>query len=178
MANLLRDHLIIRRARPDDVDALVEFSAAMARETEGRTLNKERLRRGTVAVFESPARGFYLVAELPNAPAGGLAGQLLITYEWSDWRNASFWWIQSVYVHPAWRGQGVYRRLHECIVREARACKEVCGIRLYVERENRTAQSAYGRVGLVQAAYLMFEEDFILGRRDGGSKEEQCNGRG
>lgn len=169
MPNLIRDHLIIRPACPDDTDVLVEFGAAMALETEGRTLDKERLRRGTVAVFASPDRGFYIVAELPGAPAGRVVGQLLVTYEWSDWRNATFWWIQSVYVHPAWRGRGVYRRLHEFIVREARARKDICGIRLYVERENRVAQSAYGRVGLAPTAYLVFEEDFVLGRQDDGS---------
>lgn len=161
------DRLMIRPARLDDLDVLVQFSAAMAQETEGRALDVERLRRGTAAVFESPARGFYRVAEWPGQPTGQVIGQLLITFEWSDWRNAAFWWIQSVYVRPDWRRRGVYRRMHEAIVQEARARPDVCGLRLYVERENRAAQTAYGRVGLLPAAYRVFEEDFVLPRRAG-----------
>jgi len=156
------DHLIIRPARLDDLEALVQFSAAMAMETEGRRLDETRLRRGTAAVFESPARGFYRVAEIPGPPADRAIGQLLVTFEWSDWRNATFWWIQSVYVHPDWRRRGVYRRMHEAIVREARARPDVCGVRLYVERENRIAQAAYDRMGLSPAAYRVFEQDFVL----------------
>src|SRR5437763_5662161 len=115
------DHLIVRPARPADLDLLVNFNAAMAMETEGRALDRERLRRGTQAVIESPARGFYLVAELHEGPLKVVVGQLLVTYEWSDWRNAAFWWIQSVYVDPAWRRKGVYRLMHETIVSQARA---------------------------------------------------------
>jgi GNAT superfamily N-acetyltransferase len=168
------DLLIVRPARRDDLDVLVQFSAAMALETEGRKLDEERLRRGTAAVFDLPARGFYRVAELPGRPRGRVIGQLLITFEWSDWRNASFWWIQSVYVHPDWRRKGIYRRMHEAILREARSCQDVCGVRLYVERENQAAHAAYHRVGLLPAAYRVFEEDFILPTRDGSG---HCDSR-
>ena len=146
---------------------LVKFSAAMAAETEGRTLDPERLRRGTAAVFERPAHGFYMVAEHAgvSGEAPQVIAQLLVTYEWSDWRNARFWWIQSVYVEPAWRKRGVYRRMHESIVAQARARGDVCGIRLYVERENKVAQEVYRRVGLKRSPYEVFEEDFILGRK-------------
>jgi predicted GNAT family acetyltransferase len=89
-------------------------------------------------------------------------GQLLVTYEWSDWRNATFWWIQSVYVVPEWRRQGVYRAMHHAVLADARSRPEVCGVRLYVERHNEVAQTAYVRVGLKEAAYTMFEEDFVL----------------
>ena len=160
------DRLIIRPARLDDLDVLVQFSIAMALETEGRKLDEARLRPGTAAVFESPARGFYRVAEIPGPPAGRVIGQLLVTFEWSDWRNATFWWIQSVYVHPDWRRRGVYRRMHEATVQEARARPDVCGVRLYVERENRVAQAVYERVGLSPSSYRVFEEDFVLPRRD------------
>ncbi|TAJ32365.1 MAG: N-acetyltransferase [Nitrospirae bacterium] len=165
------DQLIVRSARLGDVDVLVDFSAAMAKETEGRVLDGARLRQGTLAVLESPARGFYLVAELPGASSGGstpgVVGQLLVTYEWSDWRNATFWWIQSVYVHEAWRRRGVYRRMHEAVLEQAKARKDVCGVRLYVEQENTTAQTVYQRVGLMPSAYRVFEEDFILAKRVG-----------
>jgi GNAT superfamily N-acetyltransferase len=160
------NQLIVRLARPGDVDALVNFSAAMAIETEGRTLDTERLRRGTLAVLKSPARGFYLVAELPEGSLTVVVGQLLVTYEWSDWRNATFWWIQSVYVHPNWRRHGVYRRMHESVLAQARAQGEVCGVRLYVEASNTVAQTVYRRVGLSPSPYQVFETDFVLPRGD------------
>lgn len=161
------DRLIIRPACLDDLETLVRFSAAMAAETEGRTLDVQRLRLGTASVFESPHRGFYRVAEIPGPPAKHVIGQLLITFEWSDWRNANFWWIQSLYVEPKWRRRGVYRRMHEAILTEARSRPDVCGVRLYVERENRVAQAAYDHVGLSRSVYQVFEEDFVLPLRDG-----------
>ncbi|MGH7164265.1 MAG: GNAT family N-acetyltransferase [Nitrospiraceae bacterium] len=167
----MRDHLIVRPARPDDIDALVTFSAAMARETEGRELELERLRRGTLAVFGSPERGFYLVAELSGEPSGRLIGQLMVTYEWSDWRNATFWWIQSVYVHPSWRRRGVYRRMHECILHQARSRSDVCGVRLYVEKNNAVAHTAYDHVGLSRSGYVVFEDDFVLSTKELHGKE-------
>jgi len=167
----MRDHVIVRPARPDDVDALVTFGAAMARETEGRDLEMERLRLGTLAVLASPERGFYLVAEVSGEPSGRLIGQLMVTYEWSDWRNATFWWIQSVYVHPSWRRRGVYRRMHEFILHQARSRSDVCGVRLYVEKNNAVAQTAYDHVGLSRSAYIVFEDDFVLSKKEFHGKE-------
>lgn len=161
---LLAHEIVVRRARPDDVPSIVSFSAAMARETEGRDLDRDRLRAGTLALLGSPSHGFFMVAETPR-PGPCLIGQLMITYEWSDWRNAVFWWIQSVYVAPAWRRQGVYRRMHETIVAQAKADPSVCGIRLYVERQNGTARTVYQRVGLAPSAYAVYEQDFVLARR-------------
>ena len=160
------NQFIVRLARLDDMDVLVNFGAAMAMETEGRTLDRERLHRGTLAVLESPARGFYLIAELLEEPLKVIVGQLLVTFEWSDWRNASFWWIQSVYVHPDWRRRGVYRRMHESVLTQARAQGNVCGVRLYVEKENEAAQAVYRRVGLSLSPYVVFEDDFVLARRE------------
>jgi GNAT superfamily N-acetyltransferase len=164
MPNAADGRVEVRQALQDDLDALVDFSAAMALETEDRRLDLHRLRRGVRAVFESPARGFYLVAESRDAVGPRVIGQLLVTYEWSDWRNATFWWIQSVYVHPNRRRQGVYSRMHQFVVQSARARKDVCGVRLYVEEHNHTAQQVYRRVGLIPAGYLVFEEDFVLSR--------------
>ena len=158
------DGLIIRPARLEDLDVLVRFSAAMARETEGRALDHELLRRGTAAVLDSPDRGFYRIAEVPDPHANRVIAQLLVTFEWSDWRNANFWWLQSVYVDPSWRRKGVYRRLHDTVLQEARSRRDVCGVRLYVERENHVAQEAYARVGLLPSVYQVFEEDFVLSR--------------
>lgn len=105
-----------------------------------------------------------MVAELAEPEKPQLVGQLMVTFEWSDWRNAVFWWIQSVYVAPPWRRQGVYRRMHETIVNNAKADPRVCGIRLYVERDNGKAQSVYERVGLRSSAYVVYEQDFVLSR--------------
>ena len=131
----LADHLIVRPATLEDLETLTEFSAAMALETEQRTLDRTRLRMGTRAVIDQPERGQYFVADLRQETQADTVtvGQLLITYEWSDWRNAQFWWIQSVYVHPAWRRKGVYRRMHRTIIDLAHSRADVCGVRLYVE---------------------------------------------
>ena len=158
----LLDHLNVRRARPEDVATIASFSAAMALETEGRRLDPDRLYDGTIALLASPDRGFFMVAELQQADWRQLIGQLMVTYEWSDWRNGVFWWIQSVYVDPAWRRKGVYRRLHDTVVEIGKADKMMCGIRLYVARANRTAQTVYRRVGLTPSMYDVYEDDFVL----------------
>jgi ribosomal protein S18 acetylase RimI-like enzyme len=161
----VKDRLLVRPARQEDLDILVGFSAAMALETEGRQLEVERLRQGTKAVFDAPVRGFYIVAELQGQPNPTVIGQLMVTFEWSDWRNASFWWIQSVYVDPARRRQGVYRAMHRYVLSQAHARPDVCGVRLYVEGENRGAQDVYQRVGLSPSTYQVFENDFVLIKR-------------
>lgn len=161
------EHLTIRLARPDDAATIASFSAAMALETENRRLDLDRLQDGTVALLDSPERGFFMVAELEQAGRRLLLGQLMITYEWSDWRNGVFWWIQSVYVDPAWRRQSVFRRMHEAVMARAKASPNVCGIRLYVEASNSTAQAVYRRVGLTPSSYAILETDFILARQKG-----------
>jgi ribosomal protein S18 acetylase RimI-like enzyme len=151
----------IRPGRLDDVERLVAFSQAMALETEGRRLDADRLQQGTRALLNSTDHGFFMVAEQPQTSE--VVGQLMITYEWSDWRNAQFWWIQSVYVDPGWRRQGVFRQLHAKVIERAKADPGVCGVRLYVESENRIAQDVYRRVGLKPSSYSVFETDFVLG---------------
>ena len=160
----LADHLIVRPATLADLETLTEFSAAMAMETEHRTLDRTRLRMGTQAVIDQSERGQYFVADLQqDAPADTVTvGQLLITYEWSDWRNAQFWWIQSVYVYPAWRRKGVYRHMHRTIFDLAQSRADVCGVRLYVEGSNRVAKHVYDRVGLSLSTYQIYESDFVL----------------
>ncbi len=146
----------VRAARPGDLATLVAFNASMARETEDRGLDEARLHRGVQHALQDPARGRYLVAER----AGRVVGALLLTREWSDWRDGWFWWIQSVYVLPEARGSGVYRALHAAVRDEARRDPEVCGIRLYVEQDNRGAQATYAAVGMARTHYVFFEEDF------------------
>lgn len=157
------DGIVIRPARQDDRDTIVMFNAAMALETERRQLDLATLRQGTLAFLQSPAYGFYIVAQLPADTSDKPVGQLMITYEWSDWRNGVFWWIQSVYVVPDRRGIGVFRAMYNYILIEAKADPRVCGVRLYVERDNRRAQTVYQRVGLSPSVYMIFERDFVLG---------------
>lgn len=142
----------VRPARAADLEALVRWNAAMARETEARELPLETLRAGVAAALADPAKGFYLVAELAGTPVGGV----LVTFEWSDWRNAPMWWLQSVYVDPAARGRGVFRALFAA-VRERAAAAGVASLRLYVERDNRRAQQTYAALGMHHSDYLMYE---------------------
>ena len=148
----------VRRATLGDLRTLVEFNAAMAQETEGKTLELERLRAGVAALFNDDSRGFYFVAE----ESGRVVGQLLITTEWSDWRNAYFWWIQSVYVTPGYRRRGVYRNLHNHVVAESKLQGDVCGLRLYVDRDNSVAQRVYAGLEMRQSHYDLWEFDFAL----------------
>jgi ribosomal protein S18 acetylase RimI-like enzyme len=150
--------VVVREAEPRDVERIVGFNRAMARETEGKELAEDRLRQGVEAIFAAPRRGAYYLAER----AGAVVGGLLITFEWSDWRNGDFWWIQSVYVEPAARRSGVFRALYAHVEARARARDDVCGIRLYVERENERAQAVYRAVGMSEAVYRLYEVDFVL----------------
>jgi GNAT superfamily N-acetyltransferase len=153
----------IRPATRDDADTIVEFNRAMALETENRRLDLPTLHQGIRAFLESPGYGSYIVAELPEDKSRKPVGQLMMTYEWSDWRNGVFGWIQSVYVAPERRGRGVFRAMYDHILAKAKADPKVCGIRLYVERGNRSAQTVYQHVGLVPSVYAVYEQDFVLG---------------
>ena len=150
---------LIRSAVAADAPALAEFNRAMARETEERELNPQAVARGVRAVFDDPSRGFYLVAEI----GGELAAALMVTTEWSDWRNGAFWWIQSVYVAPQWRRRGIYRMLHRHLREMAARDQTVCGLRLYVERENHAAQKTYASLGMEETRYKMFEQPLPAG---------------
>jgi GNAT superfamily N-acetyltransferase len=144
----------IRLAQSTDIEALVKFNQAMALETEGKQLDADVLNLGVNAVLTDPAKGFYVVVE----SEGLLAGGLMVTYEWSDWRNAWFWWIQSVYIRPEARGKSIYSRMYDFVKERAAAAGDVCGFRLYVETDNSHAQRVYERVGMHSSHYLMFEE--------------------
>jgi GNAT superfamily N-acetyltransferase len=150
----------VRDATPADLDKLVAFNRAMAKETEGRELDLSTLRKGMETVLADPSRGRYLVIE---DGSGAVAGQLMLTCEWSDWRNGWFWWIQSVYVRPDARGRGAYRQLHDEAERRARERGDVRGLRLYVARENIGAQRVYKAMGLRRADYEMFETEWTPG---------------
>lgn len=146
----------IRRGLPGDLAAVVDFNLALARETEGRELEPARLAAGVAAALADASKGAYWLADA----SGRVVGQLMVTLEWSDWRDGWFWWLQSVYVEPAWRGKGVFRSLARFVEAEARSRREVCGLRLYMEPHNDRARSAYTRLGWQPAGYELFEIDF------------------
>lgn len=149
----------IRPAALSDLETVVEFNARLAQESEGVDLDKDRLRAGVAAVLRDQSLGLYFIAESESGPAG----QLALTYEWSDWRNGMFWWLQSVYVRPEFRRQGVLRALYRHVLEKARD-RRVCGIRLYVEKDNLAAQEAYRRLGMARAVFHMYEVDFVIAR--------------
>lgn len=151
--------LSIRQATAEDRDRIVLFNQAMAKETEGRMLDRGSLTRGVEAMLADPARGRYFVAEDEgSAPdEAEIVGQLAVTTEWSDWRNGDIWWIQSVYVARSHRRRGIYGQLHRHVRAMAREAG-VIGLRLYVERDNEAAQSTYVALGMSPSSYVMYEE--------------------
>jgi ribosomal protein S18 acetylase RimI-like enzyme len=148
------DPVLVRRAEPGDADAIAAFNSAMALETEGRALLPERIGAGVRRLLSDPSLGFYAVAE----HEGRVVGCLMVTNEWSDWRNGLFWWIQSVYIVAEWRRRGVYRRLYDFVRELAARDPAICGFRLYVEKENGAAQQTYSALGMTATDYLLYEE--------------------
>lgn len=146
----------IRRGTSADVNTLAAFNIAMAAETEDKPLAPDTIRRGVARMVENPDMGFYLIA----ASGAEVIGCLAVTFEWSDWRCGRFWWIQSVYVDPAYRRMGVFRALYDHVTRMAKAFDDSCGIRLYVERDNTGAQHTYRQLGMIETDYKLFEIEF------------------
>jgi ribosomal protein S18 acetylase RimI-like enzyme len=144
---------VIREADLDDTQRIVLFNQAMARETEGRELDRKTLTKGVESLLKNPSGGRYFVV----VKGEEVVGQVMVTTEWSDWRNGQVWWLQNVYVSKRHRREGVYRLLHEH-VRETARSEKVIGIRLYVERDNLPAQETYQALGMERSQYLMFQE--------------------
>lgn len=149
----------IRAAKLSDAPAIIDFNRRLARETENKELPEPVVRAGVEAVIGDPSRGLYFVAESDE----GIVGQCSITYEWSDWRNGNFWWIQSVYVLGTWRGRGVFGRLYDYVRSQAERAG-VIGLRLYVEETNRRAQEVYRRRGMARTHYQIYEVEFATHR--------------
>ncbi len=148
----------IRKAVIADAPNIALFNQKMAKETEGIELIPKVILAGAEKLIENESLGFYLVAESAGESAGEIAGSLMVTTEWSDWRNSQFWWIQSVYVVAEHRRTGLYRRLYQRVKDLAAENENVCGFRLYVEKENTVAQATYNNVGMAETHYKMFEE--------------------
>lgn len=148
--------ITVRDATPEDAEIIAAYNQAMAAETEDKDLPTDIILPGVQRVFEDEGPGFYLVACIDD----NVAACLMITTEWSDWRNGLFWWIQSVYVAPEYRTRGVFTALYEYVRTRAKACPDVCGIRLYVEKENERAYRTYLRLGMIETDYRLLEEEF------------------
>jgi GNAT superfamily N-acetyltransferase len=145
----------VRPADNDDVFLMARWAAAMALETEGKQLHAATVAAGIQTGLDDPQRSCYFMAEIAGEPAG----TLMYTFEWSDWRNAWWWWIQSVYVSPEHRRKGVYAALYGHVRALAESHVDVCGVRLYVERENISAQRTYESMGMVDSGYRVYEFD-------------------
>ncbi|UUX91947.1 GNAT family N-acetyltransferase [Methanoplanus endosymbiosus] len=144
----------VRKAMEDDAAVISGNNIRMAYETEGRVLDADTALKGVLGLFEDESRGFYIVAECK----GEIAGQCMITYEWSDWNCGSYWWIQSVYVREDFRRKGIFRKIYEFIAELSVSEGDVCGLRLYVDDDNLNAIEVYGRMGFSRSHYLMFEK--------------------
>ena len=143
----------IRAARPEDGPTLADYNSRMAEETEGKALDPELIGPGVAAVLADPTKGKYWVAVAGEQ----IIGQIMVTYEWSDWRNGNIWWIQSVYVHTDWRRKGVFSALYRHVESLAAAEPGAICLRLYVEENNHRAQQTYEALGMVNPSYLVME---------------------
>ncbi len=153
--------ITIRAATPADADTIADFNVVLADESEGLALDPDRVARGVRLLMEDPERARYWVAEAE----AGIVGQCMVTTEWSDWWAGRYWWLQSVYVVPAWRGRGVLRRLWDAVLAEATGAGDVAAVRLYVEQDNRSAREAYARLGMEETGYLVYEVRLAAGEK-------------
>jgi GNAT superfamily N-acetyltransferase len=144
---------MIRKGTVDDIDTIVSFNYNLAYETENTSLDREILKKGVAALLSDSSKGVYWIYE----SEGKSIGQLMITTEWSDWRNGEFWWIQSVYIHKDHRRKGLFKALFEHVKCMAVNHSTVCGIRLYVEKENEYAKQTYQAMNMKKTHYLLYE---------------------
>ncbi|XGW00469.1 MAG: GNAT family N-acetyltransferase [Leptolyngbya sp. BL-A-14] len=145
--------LTIRNANPEDLDTIVRFNLALVEEARGKELAPTTLQKGVQAVLNDRDRGFYTLAEVDNQ----VVAAVLVTFEWSDFSNAWFWWLQDVYVEPDYRQQGIFRTLYQHLKDQATQ-SNVCGLRLYVYQGNVRAQAVYEKLGMLPSDSLMYEE--------------------
>ena len=150
--------IIIRNARPDDLPLIVDFNDRLAEESEGKKLDRAILSKGVQRALASPEMCIYFMAEVN----GEVAGQTMITFELTDWRDGVLWWLQSVYVRPEFRKIGVFKALFQHIATLAKESKDIRGLRLYVEQGNSRAQRVYEQMGMQPGGYLVYEQDWSL----------------
>lgn len=150
------EEVLIRRATKEDASEIINFNKLMAFETENLVLKEDSATAGVHRLLDEPSRGFYVVAVLADT----VIGSLMITFEWSDWHNRQYYWIQSLYVRPEYRRQGIFRKLYDYV--HNLASEDGAAIRLYVDENNSTAQSVYSAVGMKESHYKLYEKHFLL----------------
>ena len=151
-----KNDVTVRRATMTDAAVIAEYNYQLALESENMRLDRVVLQAGVDQALARADLGHYFVAEVGQQ----VVGQAMVTFEWSDWRAAMFWWFQSVYVHPDFRKRGVFKTLYAHIEGLARQNGNVCGLRLYVHRGNRRAMETYRRLGMEHSEYLLYEVDW------------------
>lgn len=144
--------IVIDEGRFEDAAEIVAFQCRMAHETEDKILDKAVVTSAVTAVFQDPTKGFYVVARDGEA----LAACVLITYEWSDWRNSNLWYFQSVYVASEYRRRGIFSQIYSEVVNRAKKAGAMF-VRLYVEKDNERAQRTYEKLGMTKMPYLMYD---------------------
>nr|MBS0210737.1 GNAT family N-acetyltransferase [Planctomycetota bacterium] len=152
----------VRDASSDDVAIIAEFNSRLAEESEHKRLDPNVIQRGVARGMARPEQCRYFLAEID----GQVIGQTMITFEWTDWRDGILYWLQSVFVRPEYRGQGVFRALFDHVMQTAKADPDARGMRLYVERENTAALATYGRLGMQPSGHLLYEIDWSGAVRD------------
>ncbi len=157
MLNISGNKISLRIANVQDAPEIAEFTAQIALETEGIELDPDIVLKGVENGIRQTRYGFYILAEMDQQRIGCL----MITYEWSDWRNGVQWWLQSVFVKPGFRGQGIFKMLFNFVLEQAREQPDVCGIRLYVEQANQAAIATYQSLGLNPTGYLVYEKPLM-----------------
>ena len=154
ITNTIHKKIVIRLAEIRDGLVITEFNQAMAFETERKELISKVVSEGVKKILKNSNLGFYVIAERDKE----VIGSLMVTTEWSDWRNGMFWWIQSVYIKPNERRKGIYTKLYNFIKESANNNPSICGFRLYVENENILAKNAYKTLGMMETGYRIYEE--------------------
>ena len=143
----------IRKAVNTDANTIADFQISMAMETEGLALDRNVLIKGIDALLADPSKGYYYLILVDEKPVGSL----MITFEWSDWRNGNIWWIQSVFIEKDFRGQGLFRTMYDSIKAEVSADPDICALRLYVFKDNQHAKAVYKAIGMTGDHYEIFE---------------------
>lgn len=146
----------IRLGQLKDCKTLSRFNITMAEETENKKLNPDTVYKGVENLINQPEKGFYVIVETSKK----VIGSLMITAEWSDWRNGLFWWIQSVYILPEFRRTGIFTGLYQFVKDKAQKKNNVHGIRLYVDKDNKTARKTYNAMNMEKTDYRIYEEEF------------------
>ena len=154
--------ITIRPATSADEEIIIDFNCRLAEESESKKLDPPTVQLGVRAILANPQHGRYFLANIGNQ----IVGQMMHTFEWSDWRNGEIWWLQSVYVHPDFRRQGIFRSLFQHLQNEAATSPNVVGLRLYVEEHNTSAQATYEQLGLKLAGYVVMESLKPAGTHD------------